>query len=111
MKDKQNPEAEYFARIEQEKKQKLAEQVAAEKAEAEREERKRVHAGHCGRCGGAMQVKPFRGIEIDVCPECGSVLLDPGELEAVAGEDKAGVLASITALFDGHRHGRHTKKH
>jgi len=107
MNDKQNPEAEYFARIEQENKQKLAEQLAAEKAEADRAERKRVHAGHCGRCGGTLEVKPFRGIEIDVCHDCGSVLLDPGELESVAGEDHTSVLTSITALFAGHRAKKH----
>jgi hypothetical protein len=101
--DKSNPEAEYFARLDAEKKKKLAEQLATEKAEADRAERKRLHAGHCGRCGGALQVKPFRGIEIDLCPDCGAVLLDPGELEHVAGSDDSGVLKSITSLFSGIR--------
>lgn len=99
--DKSNPEAEYFARLDAEKKQKLAEQLAAENAEAERAERKRLHAGHCGRCGGALEVKPFRGIEIDVCSACGAVLLDPGELEQVAGDDQSGVAKAIASLFSG----------
>jgi hypothetical protein len=101
--DKSSPEAEYFARLDAEKKKKIGEQLAAEKAEADRAERKRLHTGHCGRCGGTLAVKPFRGIEIDVCGDCGAVLLDPGELEQVAGADETGVLKAFTSLFSGIR--------
>ena len=38
-------EAEYFARIDREKKERLARQVADENAEAEAAERKTLHAG------------------------------------------------------------------
>ena len=32
-----------------------------------------------------MEPKIFQGVEIDICPSCGAVLLDPGELEELAG--------------------------
>lgn len=100
MPDHNDPEAEYFARLELEKKAKLAEQVAEEQAVAERAHLKQLHAGHCGRCGGTFVPTGFRGVEIDVCADCGSVLLDPGELEQLSGQDETGVIASIATLFN-----------
>ncbi|MFZ5475139.1 MAG: zf-TFIIB domain-containing protein [Myxococcota bacterium] len=98
---KTDPEDEYFARLSLEQKQKLAEKMAAENAEKEKAERKVRHHMKCGKCGGDLAPKPFRGAEIDVCASCGAVLLDPGELELLAGEDKTGVLASLSKLFTG----------
>jgi hypothetical protein len=100
MSDKSSdPEAEYFARLNKEKKEALAEQIAAEKAVAEREERKRQHHLRCGKCGGQLKPQAFRGVEIDVCEDCGSVLLDPGELEQLAGADESGALSSLVRFF------------
>lgn len=94
-----DPEAEYFRRLEQEQKARLAEQLATEKAVKERDDAKRLHANRCGKCGGTFKAVPFKGVEIDVCNECGAVLLDPGELEALAGKDESGTLAGIASLF------------
>jgi hypothetical protein len=92
-------EAEYFARIDRENKERLAREVAGEKATAAAAERKALHAGRCGKCGDALQSRAFRGVEIDVCAGCGAVLLDPGELEQLAGRDESGVIASLAAFF------------
>jgi Zn-finger nucleic acid-binding protein len=46
-----------------------------------------------------MDTKRFKGIEIEICGNCGAVLLDPGELEALAGEDKHSVVEMIGGLF------------
>jgi hypothetical protein len=92
-------EAEYFARIDRENKERLARQVAEENAVAEAAERKALHAGRCGKCGAALQARNFRGVEIDVCTGCGAVLLDPGELEQLAGRDESGVVASLASFF------------
>ena len=94
-----NPEAEYFARLDKEKKEALAQQVAAERAETEKVERKRLHDMRCGKCGGALAPRAFRGVTIDVCGDCGAVLLDPGELEQLAGKDETGALASLARFF------------
>ena len=99
MPEKNEAEEEYFARQNREQQAKLAEQVAAEKIVAERAELKRVHAQRCGKCGGALKPQNFRGVEIDVCEDCHAVLLDPGELEALAGADESGAVRSLAALF------------
>ena len=100
MSDKSSdPEAEYFARLDQEKKKALAEQVSAEKAQADKEARRQLHYLKCGKCGGQMAPQPFRGVTIDVCPDCNAVLLDPGELEQLAGKDESGALASLAKFF------------
>ena len=94
-----DPEAEYFARLDREKKAAIAEEIAAEKAKAEREERKKIHHLRCGKCGGQLEEKAFRGVTIDICASCGAVLLDPGELEALAGKDESGALTSLARFF------------
>ena len=96
-------EAAYFAKLDQENKQKLAAQVQAERSAADLAERKRLHAGHCGKCGGDLVAETFRGVEIDVCSACHSVLLDPGELQQLAGNDESGVIASLAGLFGARR--------
>lgn len=40
-----------------------------------------------------MDTTIFKGVEIERCPSCGAVLLDPGELEELAGEDQSGFFA------------------
>jgi hypothetical protein len=99
MSEKQDAEAEYFARLDREKKEALAAQLAAEKAQKEKEERKALHWMHCGKCGGNLKPQGFRGVEIDVCESCGVVLLDPGELETLAGKDETGVIKSLASWF------------
>jgi len=96
---KNNPEEEYFKRQELQK-------LAALRAEQEQEniqkalaERKELHYNRCGRCGGLMEPKIFQGVEIDICPSCGAVLLDPGELEELAGSESSGVMDYIGAFF------------
>jgi Zn-finger nucleic acid-binding protein len=37
----------------------------------------------------------FKGVEIEKCPDCGAVLLDPGELEQLAGKDESGFFADL----------------
>jgi hypothetical protein len=94
-------EAEYFARIDRENKEKLAEQVASERAQEETERLRALHAQRCGKCGGELAPELFRGVEIDVCAGCGAVLLDPGELQELAGKDQTGVVSSLAAFFGG----------
>lgn len=84
-------EEEYFAKLDREKKEKLRRQLNAEHAAQAAAERKERHYMHCGKCGGAMGPKLFKGVEVDVCADCGAVLLDPGELEELAGEEAHGL--------------------
>ena len=90
---------EYFARIELEKKEKLRDQIEAEAAEKQAHDLKALHWHRCGKCGQAMDTHIFRGLEIEVCGSCGAVLLDKGELEALAGQDHGGIFRDLGALF------------
>lgn len=92
-------EEDYFARIEQEKKARLTAEARNRKAAEEREARKALHWNKCGKCGADLKAQAFRGVEIDVCPECGAVLLDQGELESLSGQDKSGVFKTLAELF------------
>jgi len=94
-------EEDYFSKIEREKKEKLKAKLDGEAADAEREREKELHWNKCGKCGASLEAKVFRGVEIDICPRCGAVLLDPGELEKLAGQDQSGMLAGIRAMFGG----------
>src|SRR4051794_21657994 len=80
-------EDEYFHKLDQEAKAKLKAKLDEQKAEADRAARREMHRKHCGKCGGDMTTRVFRGLEVDVCNDCGAVLLDPRELETLAGTD------------------------
>ena len=92
-------EDEYFARINAEKKARLAAIVANEEAKSQAEELKATHYMHCGKCGHKMKTTHFKGVEIEVCTVCSAVLLDAGELEILAGEDRASLIANIASVF------------
>jgi len=94
-------EDEYFARLELEKKRKLHGQQRSKQAASSLAERKTLHFNKCGKCGDTMETVAFRGIEIEICPDCGAVLLDSGELEQLAGADKGGTLSSFFESFFG----------
>ena len=95
------PEEEYFAKIEAEKKARLVADLKAQKDRAAVEQRKVLHWLKCGKCGADMATRVFRGVEIEVCPDCGAVLLDRGELEALSGKDRSGFFEALGGLFGG----------
>lgn len=97
--EKSKAEEEYFLRLEREQLAKAQAASALANAAAERQALKDLHADHCGKCGGAMNPRDFQGVEIDVCDDCGAVLLDPGELEQLAGKDASGAFAGLASLF------------
>ena len=94
-----NPEDEYFARIEAEKKERLAKTLQASDHFAEAKALKDLHHHRCGKCGIQMMTTLYKGVEIEVCASCGAVLLDPGELQDLAGEERHGVLSGIAHVF------------
>lgn len=92
-------ENEYFARLDQEKRDRLKTEQQRVQQDAERAARKAAHFHRCGKCGAEMETRVFRQVEIEVCPDCGAVLLDPGELETLASPEKAGVLDGFFSMF------------
>ena len=92
-------EDEYFAKLEAEKKARMADLLGRADAVEEAARLKELHFNHCGKCGHAMLPSHYKGVEIEVCPHCGAVLLDPGELQELAGEEHHGLLRGIAHVF------------
>ena len=92
-------EDEYFKRQEAEQLAKLKAKMEAEKAAQAKEERRLLHHHRCGKCGEAMDTKVVKGVEIEVCPACGAVLLDNGELEVLVGKDGSSAFNVFKDLF------------
>ena len=94
------PEAEYFARLEWERRKQA---LAAQESGAAEEERQRILAvarNHCPKCGAPLVTLQHHGVEIDKCSHCQGVWLDCGELEHLtAGEQDQGFLGSLRRLF------------
>ncbi len=92
------PEDEYFARVEAEKKRKLAEEHREALDKAQREKLKKTHWMHCPKCGLTLHPVVFRGVTIDKCFHCHGVYLDEGELDKIAGKAD-GFLPGLMSLF------------
>lgn len=94
-------EEEYFHKQDQEAKARLKAKLDEQQAEAARAARRELHHLKCGKCGADMKTFAFRGIDIEECTECKAVLLDPGELQALAGADRTDAFASFFSMFGG----------
>lgn len=94
-------EEEYFARLDAEKKKKLAEEQAKLLAAQQREELKKLHWMRCPKCGMELQTVQYGEVEIDRCYNCNGTWLDEGELEKIstAGSRTHDVLNSILRIF------------
>lgn len=98
--DKNQQEEEYFRKQDQEKLRAMREAAEKKKAEAAAEELRKLHYFKCGKCGHDMTTQIFKGIEIEVCSSCSAVLLDPGELEHLVGEDEGGRIKALADFFN-----------
>ncbi len=91
-------EEEYFARLEAEKKKKLAEERGKRLSESELEQLKSLHWMHCPKCGMELHPIPYQDVTLDKCFHCQGVFLDDGELEKIAGRE-GGFLKGVLSLF------------
>jgi len=98
--DKNQQEEDYFRKQDQEKLRAMREEAARKKADEAETELRRLHHFKCGKCGNDMSTQIFKGIEIEVCGSCGSVLLDPGELEQLVGEDEGNRIKALADFFN-----------
>jgi hypothetical protein len=56
--------------------------------------------GLCPRDGAKLDLRTQKDVTIDVCPACGGIWLDPGELEALSKvEGEAGVTRWVRSLL------------
>ncbi len=91
-------EQEYFLRQEMERLKAIREERARRQAEEERARLKELHYLHCAKCGQTMETTKVAEVEIEVCPDCGGVYLDAGELEKLVDAHKRGPFANALGL-------------
>jgi rubrerythrin len=91
-------EEEYFAKVEMEKRQNLAEKVKEDMANEDLEKLKALHYHHCAKCGFEMHSVVFKGVTIEKCPHCGGIFLDAEELEQLAGKE-GGFISAVLSIF------------
>lgn len=98
-------EQEYFLKLEMERLKKLREQHMEELAEEERRELKEMHWLHCAKCGQKMEVTQLGSVEVEICPDCGGIYLDAGEVDKIVEEKGremfAGALGRLRAVWRG----------
>ena len=85
-------EDEYFVRQEAEILRQRRAELRAEQAAAER----RSHYMKCPRDGYDLASEGFHGVTVDICPHCGGMWLDAGELEVISKhDDHRGLLGRV----------------
>jgi hypothetical protein len=91
-------EEEYFARLEAEKRRKLAaeRQAAIEKDDRERE--RALHYMKCPKCGMHLEEIAFGDVRVDKCFNCEGLWLDNGELERIQTKE-AGFMGKLLGVF------------
>lgn len=80
-------EEEYFARLEVEKKCKLAEKKRDQMAKQEVEQLKKIHTRRCAECGQELAVIVYKGISVNKCFHCGGAYLSKEAFQKLCGED------------------------
>lgn len=86
-------EQEYFVQQELERLRELRERYRRQLEEEERRKLKELHFMHCPKCGQKMEVSHLQGVEVEVCPACGGIFLDAGELDKVLEDSRRGPFA------------------
>lgn len=79
-------EQEYFIQREMERIKQLRDEHRRQVAEEEREKLKALHYLHCAKCGQSMATTKLGSVEVEVCPGCGGMYLDAGELDKLVDE-------------------------
>jgi Zn-finger nucleic acid-binding protein len=84
-------EDEYFAREDAELLRRQRERANAASLDAER----KSHYMKCPKDGYDLASSEYHGVQIEMCPHCGGMWLDAGELQAVAHEDHPSLLGRV----------------
>ncbi|MGE5235872.1 MAG: zf-TFIIB domain-containing protein [Acidobacteriota bacterium] len=90
-------EQEYFIRLEVERLKKLREEHQRAAVEADRRRLRELHHLHCAKCGQKMETTRLGSVEVEICPDCGGMYLDAGELDKLADDKRRGPFSSALA--------------
>jgi Zn-finger nucleic acid-binding protein len=84
-------EDEYFVKQDAE----LLRKQRAEAEAAAREAERKTHYMKCPKDGYDLTSSTYHGVQIESCPHCGGMWLDAGEIDAVAHEERPGLLTRV----------------
>ena len=87
-------EQEYFIRKDLERLKAMRDEHHKKQQEEERARLKELHFMHCTKCGQEMTTVTLTGVEVELCPGCGGMYLDQGELAKLTESSKRGALAA-----------------
>lgn len=73
-------EEEFFLKINQEKINKLRNELDRKRSAAEENKRRQVHWMKCPKCGSDLKEVNHQNVMIDTCNQCKGIWLDGGEL-------------------------------
>ena len=91
-------EAEYFDKVEFERRKMRETEKQAQFVEEDKRKLKELHYMRCPKCGMQLIQIDYKRIAVDKCSSCGGVWLDAGELEVVSEMDK-GALGKFFSVF------------
>ena len=90
-------EDEYFVKLDAELlKQRRAELDAQRAAQSEAAA---AEAPLCPRCRVALTERDLHQVRVDICPQCGGMWLDAGELDLIRDARKSGISRFVDDLF------------
>jgi len=93
-------EEEYFARLEFERKKKLADEQMKLVSKEEKENLQKAHYMHCPKCGMGLIEIEYKQVEIDECPNCKGFWIDADALDRLLLDtEKSGFLPSVLRIF------------
>ena len=93
-------EDEYFAKQDAELMKEMRAKLDKERAEQER----KAHYMKCPKCGADLKEEMHGHVKIDVCPECGGMWFDAGEVEIMKhshAKGGSGIMQSFMDLLSG----------
>ena len=94
-----DPEDEYFARQEFDRRKRALAEQDTRAAAAERERILAVAKNRCPKCGAPLITIKYRDVELDKCSECQGMWFDAGELDQVMAQESGGFLGGLKKIF------------
>lgn len=88
-------EDEYFVKLDAE----LLKQRRAELDQVRAQQERTTHYMKCPKDGGDLVERELDQVKVDICPECGGMWLDAGELDLIRSTRRSGVSRFVDELF------------
>ena len=91
-------EEEYFAKLEIERRRKVAAEREAAMLDEERTQQRELHYMKCPKCGMPLEEITFGNVRVDKCFSCQGVWLDKDELEEMQAKEP-GYMRRLFGVF------------